>query len=153
MPSRRRSSEQDEERHLRCLRRMGRHVPIQSRPHPLVGWQLRQPQVQVQPLHHQVQSLEGLLLMQLLRLLELQLQCVHNQEAQSRRLAHRVEERRRALQESQRAWAKEASIVLLLERVMHWCANVSSEHFNQIVVCKTVVLQRKDLYDFNSHQV
>ena len=46
--------------------------------------------------------------MQLLRLLELQLQRVCNQEAQSRRLAHRVQEneRRRALQESRRAWTE-----------------------------------------------
>ena len=37
--------------------------------------------------------------------------------------------------------SKQASIVLSLERAMHWCANASSEHFNQIIVCKTLVLQ------------
>ena len=83
-------------------------MPTQSRPRPLLGRQLQQPQVQVQPLHRQVQSLKGLLPMQLLCLLELQLQCVHNQEAQSRRLIHKVEEnkRRQALRESRKAWVE-----------------------------------------------
>ena len=46
--------------------------------------------------------------MELLHLVELQLQRALNQETQSRRLAHRVQEneRRRALRESRRAWAK-----------------------------------------------
>ena len=41
MPSRRRPAKQDEERHIRRLRRIGRRVPIQSRQRPLVGRQLR----------------------------------------------------------------------------------------------------------------
>ena len=48
---------------------------------------------------------------------------------------------------------KQASIILLLERAMHWRANASPKHFNQIVVCKTLVLQREDLYDFILYHV
>ena len=48
---------------------------------------------------------------------------------------------------------KQASIVLLLQRAMHWCANASLDNFNLIAVSKTFVLQREDLYDFISHQV
>ena len=48
---------------------------------------------------------------------------------------------------------KQASIVLLLERVVHWCANASLDNFNLIAVSKTFVLQQEDLYDFISHQV
>ena len=46
---------------------------------------------------------------------------------------------------------KQASIVLLLERVVHWCANASLDNFNLIAMSKTFVLQWKDLYDFISH--
>ena len=83
-------------------------MPIQSRARPLVGRQLLWPWVQVQPLHPEVRLLEGLLSLELLNLVELQLQHTLNQEAQSRRLAHRVQEnnRQRALRESQRAWAE-----------------------------------------------
>ena len=39
---------------------------------------------------------------------------------------------------------KQASIVLLLERAMHWYDNASLDNFNLIAVCKTFVLQRED---------
>ena len=83
-------------------------MPIQSRARPFVGRQLRHPRVQVRPLRLEVQSLAGLLPIEILNLVELQLQCTLNQKAQSRRLARRVKEndRRRALRESRRAWAK-----------------------------------------------
>ena len=48
---------------------------------------------------------------------------------------------------------KQASIVLLLEKVVHWCANASLDNFNLIAMSKTFVLQWKDLYDFILHQV
>ena len=48
---------------------------------------------------------------------------------------------------------KQASIVLLLERAMHRCANASTDNFNLISVCKTFVLQREDQYNFISHLV
>ena len=92
MPPRRGSVEQDEERHRRHLRRTRRRVPIQSRARPLVGRQLQQPRVQVQPRRPEVQSLAGLLLIEILNLVELQLQRTLNQETQSKRLAHRVQE-------------------------------------------------------------
>ena len=74
----------------------------------LVGRQLRQPQVQVQPRRPEVQSLASLFPMELLNLVELQLKRTLHQEAQSRRLAHRIQEndRRRAFRESRRAWAE-----------------------------------------------
>ena len=108
MPSRRGSAEQDEERHRRRLRRTRRRVPIQSRACPLVGRQLRQPQVQVQPRRSKVQALASLLPIEILNFIELQLERTLHQEAQSRRLAHRIQEndRRRALRQSRRAWAE-----------------------------------------------
>ena len=106
MPPRRGSAEQDEERHHRCLRRTRQRVPIQSRARPLVGWQLRQPRVQVQPRRPEVQALASLLSMELINLVDLQLERTLHQEAQSRRLAHRIQDRQRALRESQRAWAE-----------------------------------------------
>ena len=45
---------------------------------------------------------------------------------------------------------KQGSIVLLLERAMHWCVNASPNNFNQIAKCKTFVLQREDYF---LHQV
>ena len=48
---------------------------------------------------------------------------------------------------------KQATIVLLSERAVHWCANANLDNFNLIAVSKTFVLQREDLYDFISHQV
>ena len=48
---------------------------------------------------------------------------------------------------------KQASIVLLLERAMHWRANASPKHLNQIIMYKTLFLQWEDLYDFILHQV
>ena len=83
-------------------------MPIQLRARPLVGRQLRQPRVQVRPLRPQVQSLVGFLPIEILNLVELQLQRTLNQEAQSRRSAHRVQEndRQRAFRESRRAWTE-----------------------------------------------
>ena len=83
-------------------------MPIQSRARPLVGRQLRQPRVQVQPHRREVQALAGLLPIEILNLVELQLERTLHQEAQSRRLAHRIQEnnRRRALRQSRRAWAE-----------------------------------------------
>ena len=83
-------------------------MPIQSRAHPLVGQQLQQPQVQVQPRRPEVQALASLLPIEILNLIELQVERTLHQEAQSRRLAHRVQEnnRRRALRQSRRAWAE-----------------------------------------------
>ena len=46
---------------------------------------------------------------------------------------------------------KQASIVLLLERAVHWCANPSLENFNLIAVFKTFVLQWEDMYNFILH--
>ena len=108
MPPRRGSTEQDEERHHRRLRRIRRRVPIQSRARPLVGWQLRQPRVQVQPRRPEVQALASLLPIEILNLIELQLERILHQEAQSRRLAHKIQEndRRRALRQNRRAWAE-----------------------------------------------
>ena len=108
MPPRRGSAEQDEERHRRRLHRTRRRVPIQSRARPLVGWQLRQPRVQVQPRRPEVQALASLLSIKILNLIELQLERTLHQEAQSRRLAHRIQEndRRQALRQSRRAWAE-----------------------------------------------
>ena len=62
----------------------------------------------IQPRRPKVQALASLLPMELLNLVELQLERTLYQEAQSRRLAHRIQEddRRRALQESRRAWAE-----------------------------------------------
>ena len=90
------------------MRRTRRRVLIQSRAHPLVERQLRHPRVQVRPLCLEVQSLTGLLPIEILFLVELQLQHTLNQEAQSRRFARRVQEndKRRALRESRRAWAE-----------------------------------------------
>ena len=48
---------------------------------------------------------------------------------------------------------KQASIILLLERAIHWCANASPNNFNLIAICKTFVLQWKDQYDFILHVV
>ena len=108
MPPRRGSAEQDEERHRRRLRQTRRRVPIQSRACPLVGWQLRQPRVQVQPRCPEVQALASLLPVEIRNLIELQVKRILHQEAQSRRLAHRIQEndRRRALRQSRRAWAE-----------------------------------------------
>ena len=90
MPPRRRSAEQDKERHHRRLRRTRRRVPIQSRARPLVGRQLRQPRVQVRPRRPEVQALASLLPPEILNLIELWLERTLHQEAQSRRLAHRI---------------------------------------------------------------
>ena len=108
MPPRRGSAKQDEESHHRRLRRTRRRVPIQSRARPLVGRQLQHPRVQVRPLRPEVQSLAGLLPVEILNLVELQLQRTLNQEAQSRRLARKVQEndRRRALRQNRRAWTE-----------------------------------------------
>ena len=59
--------------------------------------------------------------MELLNLVEIQLERTLHQEAQSRRLAHRVQEndRQRALRESRRAWAEAGSTVQLLDKAMH----------------------------------
>ena len=83
-------------------------MPIRSRARPLVGRQLRHPRVQVRPFRPEVQSLAGLLPVEILNLVELQLQRTLNEEAQSRKLARRIQEndRRRALRESRRAWAE-----------------------------------------------
>ena len=83
-------------------------MPIQSRAHPLVGRQLQQPRVQVRPRRPEVQALAGLLPNEILNLIELQLECTLHQEAQSRRLAYRIQEndRRQALRQSRRAWAE-----------------------------------------------
>ena len=106
MPPKRRSSEQNEERHLWQQRRQGRRVPTQSRPRPLVGQQLRRSQSGARPLHRQVQPLQGLLPIELLRLVELQLLRTRNEEARARILANKVREneRRRAFRQSRRAW-------------------------------------------------
>ena len=81
-------------------------MPTQSRPRPLVGQQLHRSQSSARPLHCQVRPLEGLLPIELLRLVELQLHRIRNQEAQARILANRVREneRWRALRQSRRAW-------------------------------------------------
>ena len=83
-------------------------MPIQSRARPLVGWQLRQPRVQVQPRCPEVQVLANLLPIEILNLIELQVERTLHQEAQSRRLAHRIQEndRRRALRQSRKAWTE-----------------------------------------------
>ena len=108
MPPRRRSAEQDEERHRRSLRQTRCRVPIQSRARPLVGRQLWQPRVQVRPRRPEVQALASLLPPEILNLIELRLERTLHQEAQSRRLAHRIQEnnRRRALRQSRRACAE-----------------------------------------------
>ena len=81
-------------------------MPTQSRPHPVVGQQLHRSQLGARPLHRQVRPLEGLLPIELLRLVELQLLRTRNEEARARILANRVREnkRRRALRQSRRAW-------------------------------------------------
>ena len=48
---------------------------------------------------------------------------------------------------------KQASIILLLERAVHWCANASLDNFYLIAMSKTFVLQREDLYDFILHRM
>ena len=92
-------------------------MPTQSRPRPLVGQQLRRFQSGARPLHRQVRPLEGLLPIELLRLVELQLHWIRNQEAQVRILANRVREneRQRVLRQSPRAW-NEAGFNRLIRR-------------------------------------
>ena len=47
----------------------------------------------------------------------------------------------------------QVSVVLLLDKAKHLCANASPDNFNLIAVCKTFVLQREDQYDCILHLV